>query len=291
MPRSLSTPLSNRLGISLPIVQGPMNGGSTPEMVAAVSNAGGLGSLAAVGLSADAMRTQVAAIRLQSTRSFNINLFVLDTPAPTGRQLARAIELLQPVRAELGLAPGKPLDRYCEGFRHQLDTLIELRVSVASFTFGLLDAQSVERLHQAGSLVVGTATNVAEALAWEANGADIICAQGAEAGGHRGTFLGHADDSMSRNRQRLYAPHGAAREARAGLSGSKRVDDGNQKSRRRGQSPRLHVALGGSGSRHGPAAPRRRSRCRACPAACGRNARRTRLMHLIGSTPQGLGWP
>ena len=116
MPRLLSTALSNRIGILLPIVQGPMNGGSTPEMVAAVSNAGGLGSLAAAGLNADALRSQVAGIRSKTTKPFNINLFVLDTPAPTDHELARAIELLQPVRAELGLAPGSAPEQFAKTF-------------------------------------------------------------------------------------------------------------------------------------------------------------------------------
>jgi len=196
MPHSLSTPLTRQIGVSLPIVQGPMNGGSTPQMVAAVSNAGGLGSLAAAGLDPAAIHAQVASIRAQTSKPFNVNLFVLDTPAPTRDELEHAIALLQPVRAELGLPPAQPLAKYCEDFRQQLDAVIELKVPLASFTFGLLDASSVDRLHQAGSLVIGTATSVAEARAWEANGADIICAQGAEAGGHRGTFLGHPDDSM-----------------------------------------------------------------------------------------------
>ncbi|KVM97072.1 NAD(P)H-dependent flavin oxidoreductase [Burkholderia stagnalis] len=196
MPRSLSTPLSQRLGIALPIVQGPMNGGSTPEMVVAVSNAGGLGSLAAASLSPEAIRAQVATIRAGTSKPFAINLFVLDTPTPTDDEISRALERLQPIRAELGLEQGQPLERYCENFREQLDALVELKVPVASFTFGLLDAPSVRRLHDAGSLVIGTATSVAEARAWEANGADIICAQGAEAGGHRGTFLGDLDASM-----------------------------------------------------------------------------------------------
>jgi nitronate monooxygenase len=173
-----------------------MNGGSTPEMVIGVSNAGGLGSLAAASLAPDAIRSQVASIRSRTSKPFAVNLFVLDVPTPTEEEVRYALDRLQPIRAELGLAPGKPLDVYCEDFRQQLDTLVELRVPVASFTFGLLDATSVQYLHEAGSLVIGTATNVAEALAWQANGADIICAQGAEAGGHRGTFLGHPDASM-----------------------------------------------------------------------------------------------
>ncbi|GAB7536800.1 NAD(P)H-dependent flavin oxidoreductase [Burkholderia sp. 3C] len=196
MPRSLSTALTRQLGIALPIVQGPMNGGSPPGMVVAVSNAGGLGSIGAAGFSPDALRQQIATIRAGTAKPFAVNLFVLDTPAPTEAAVQRALAQLQPFRDELGLAPMQPPARYSEDFREQLEALIELKVPVASFTFGLLDAASVERLHAAGSFVIGTATNVAEARAWEANGADAICAQGAEAGGHRGTFLGHPDASM-----------------------------------------------------------------------------------------------
>ncbi|WP_354566086.1 NAD(P)H-dependent flavin oxidoreductase [Herbaspirillum seropedicae] len=196
MPRSLSTPLTRKFGIDFPIVQGPMNGGSTPEMVAAVSNAGGIGALAAANFDVQTMRTKVNAIRSLTTQPFCVNLFVLETPAPTPGEIREALDRLQPIRAELGLPPAAAPERYCEEFREQLDALIALKAPVASFTFGLLDAASIERLHAAGSLVIGTATNVAEALAWQANGADAICAQGAEAGGHRGTFIGHPDASM-----------------------------------------------------------------------------------------------
>ena len=196
MPHSLSTALTQLLGIALPIIQGPMNGASTPEMVVAVSNAGGLGSLAAASLSPNAIRAQAATIRSRTSKPFSINLFVLDTPAPSEDEVRSALDRLQPIRADLGLPPGQPLERYCEDFGEQLEALIELKVPVASFTFGLLDALSVQRLHDAGSLVIGTATSVAEARAWEVSGADIICAQGAESGGHRGTFLGHPDASM-----------------------------------------------------------------------------------------------
>jgi nitronate monooxygenase len=78
----------------------------------------------------------------------------------------------------------------------RLETLIELRVPVAGFTFGLLSAADVERLHASGSYVVGTATHVAEGIAWRDVGADAIVAQGAEAGGHRGTFIGAFEDAL-----------------------------------------------------------------------------------------------
>lgn len=192
----LTTPLMRMLGITKPIVQGPMLGASTPDMAAAATNAGGLGSLAASALDAAGLRQAIADIRSRTPGAFNINLFVQDPPQPSAQELERAFALLNPIRHELGLPPAQPLTKYCEDFRSQLELLIELRVPVASFTFGLLDAASVERLHRAGSLVVGTASNVAEARAWEANGADAIVAQGAETGGHRGTFLGSYDDSM-----------------------------------------------------------------------------------------------
>jgi len=196
MPRSLSTSLSRKLGITLPIVQGPMNGGSTPEMVAAVSNAGAIGSLAAANFDVATIDSKVAAIRALTSRPFCVNLFVLETPAPATDHVRAALERLQPLREELGLAPGTVPERYCDEFREQLEVLVALKVPVISFTFGLLDAASIRRLHDAGSLVIGTATNVAEACAWEENGADAVCAQGAEAGGHRGTFIGPTEASM-----------------------------------------------------------------------------------------------
>jgi len=85
--------------------------------------------------------------------------------------------------------------RFCEDPREQFAALLQLAPPVVSFTFGLLDAHTVTQFKRAGSLVIGTATTVAEALAWEAVGADFICAQGAEAGAHRGTFLGGFEES------------------------------------------------------------------------------------------------
>ena len=196
MTNAYSNALLKKLDIRLPIVQGPMNGASTPAMAAAVSNAGGLGSLAVSLLGPEAIEKNVAALRGQTDRPFNINLFVLGEPKPGEDELKQAAALLAPIRSELGLPPAAPLGKYGENFRDQLEMLIQLKLPVASFTFGLLDAASIERLHAAGSLVIGTATNVAEAVAWERNGADVICAQGAEAGGHRGTFVGTFDESM-----------------------------------------------------------------------------------------------
>lgn len=187
---SLVNEFTRRLGLKLPIVQAPMAGASTPELAAAVSNAGALGSFAAAMLEPDDLREKLARIRALTHRAFNVNLFVLAPPTPSAAELQRGLELLRPFLAQLGAPAPEPPTRYAPDFRAQFEALIESAPPVASFTFGLLDEASVLRLQRAGSIVIGTATTVAEALAWERAGADFVCAQGIEAGGHRGTFLG-----------------------------------------------------------------------------------------------------
>ncbi|MBB2927208.1 NAD(P)H-dependent flavin oxidoreductase [Paraburkholderia silvatlantica] len=193
----LSTPFSRRFGLRLPLVQGPMAGGpTTPALVAAVSNAGGLGFLAGAALAPEKIASEVAAIRALTDKPFGVNLFVLDPANPGEATVRRALEAIDPVAAQFGLPPGVALARYAPDFRTQLDVVIALRVPVVSFTFGLLPQADVARLHAAGSFVMGTATHVAEALAWREAGADAIVAQGAEAGGHRGTFIGEAPHAL-----------------------------------------------------------------------------------------------
>lgn len=184
--------------IPQPIIQAPMAGGATtPELVAAVSNAGGMGSLAGVMLPPERLREEIQKIRTLTDRPFNVNLFVLK-PVPVAQaELEAAMERLQPIRAELGLPPGKVPAKFSEDFEAQLEVLLEEKPPVVSFHFDLLPAPQVERLHQAGCKVIGTATNVAEAIAWQEAGADYITAQGAEAGGHRGTFIGPFEHAMT----------------------------------------------------------------------------------------------
>jgi nitronate monooxygenase len=193
----MKTPLCERLGITYPIIQAPMASVTTQQLVAAVSNAGGLGSLGALLLAPQDIIEQTAAIRALTPKPFNMNLFALEPARVDERQIARVLELLAPVHAELGLPPPRAPGEYGHSLRDQLEALIEAKPPVASFHLGLVDAPSVARLQRAGSFVIGTATNVAEAKAWAANGADAICAQGSEAGGHRGTFIGDVHASMT----------------------------------------------------------------------------------------------
>lgn len=190
-----NTDFCRQLGIIHPIVQGPMNGASSPELVAAVSNAGGLGSFAAALLSPAAIIEGVEKIRALTSQPFSVNLFILETPKPDPAGIAQAHTLLAPFRSALDLGPASTPDKFCEDFPSQLAALLHAAPPVVSFTFGILEQAMVARFHDAGCKVIGTATTVAEALAWEQAGADFICAQGAEAGGHRGTFMGDIEQS------------------------------------------------------------------------------------------------
>jgi nitronate monooxygenase len=180
----------------LPVVQGPMAGGScTPELIAAVSNAGGLGSFPGSFLAPEAIREQVGRIRALTDRPFQMNFFVQGIPAPSADEVSRGIELLRPVWESLGWSELPAPAQWCQDFGAQFETLLELRPAAASFTFDILRADQVERLHAAGILVIGTVTTVEEALAWQAIGADAVVASGVEAGGHRGTFIGRQEDA------------------------------------------------------------------------------------------------
>jgi nitronate monooxygenase len=193
---SFPTRFSSAVGIDYPIIQAPMAGGATtPEVVAAVSNAGALGSFAAAILPPAAIVEGVARIRALTNKPFNVNLFVLETPRPSELELAEALERLAPFREELGLGPGTVPEKFCEDNRAQIEALLKLEPPVVSFAFALPDAETVAAFKRAGSLVIGTVTNVAEAKALEAVGADFVCAQGYEAGGHRGTFIGDVENS------------------------------------------------------------------------------------------------
>ena len=192
-----ATSITRALRMRLPVIQAPMaSGATTPELVAAVSNAGGLGSFAGAVLAPKAIAEGVARIRALTDRPFCVNLFVLEAPDVRSVDLAVALARLAPFHAELGLPPPVAPARFCEDPQAQFEALVEAAPALASFTFGVHSAQAIERLHARGSKVAGSATNVAEALAWEAAGADFICAQGMEAGGHRGTFIGAYEASL-----------------------------------------------------------------------------------------------
>jgi len=189
-------PLLQRLDLAFPIIQGPMAGVDTPQLAAAVSQAGGLGMLGCGMRSPKAMEEAAAEVRAMTDKPFGMNLFVQPMPMPDATTVQTALERLAPLYGELAVPlPAVPA-QWCEDFAVQLEVVMQQRPAVASFTFGILQEAEVERLHAVGCLVIGTATTVAEALAWQEVGADAVCASGMEAGGHRGTFLGDFAASM-----------------------------------------------------------------------------------------------
>ena len=173
-----------------PVVQAPMAGGqSTPELAAAVSGAGGLGFLAAGYKPPELVRSQIAAVRALTSAPFGVNVFV---PSPPGavddRALEAYLERLAGEARRYGAGVGVPAVGD-DAWADKLALVAEERVAVVSFTFGCPPADVVAGLHAAGAAVWGTVTEVAEARAAAAAGADALVVQGVEAGGHRASFV------------------------------------------------------------------------------------------------------
>ena len=191
------TVLTERLGIRYPIIQAPMAGGpGTPQLVAAVSNAGGLGTLAGASLHPESLRQAIAHVRTLTDQPFAVNLAVAIPAKTDPTHIARAAELLAPYRAELGLPPNPPMAAEPPAFEEQLDVLLQEHVAALSFTFGAPDNVYLDLLRDAGIFTLGTATHVLEAIVLEESGIECIIAQGAEAGGHRATFVGHPEQGL-----------------------------------------------------------------------------------------------
>jgi nitronate monooxygenase len=190
--------LQSLLGIELPIIQAPMAGVQGSALAVAVSEAGGLGSLPCALLGPEAMRAELAAIRKQTVRPYNVNFFCHTLPAPDAGREAAWLAALAPYYKELGLDPGPAAQgggRASFG-REAADVLDEFRPAVVSFHFGLPSPELLARVRVWGAKVLSSATTVEEARWLEARGVDAIIAQGLEAGGHRGMFLSEDLDNQ-----------------------------------------------------------------------------------------------
>jgi nitronate monooxygenase len=191
------TSLLDLLEIDCPIIQAPMAGVSTPEMAAAVSNAGALGSLGVGATNAAGARDMIARFRDRSTRSLNVNVFC-HAPARADRpREQRWIDRLRPEFARFDADPPTGLREIYRSFvedDEMLATLIAERPKVVSFHFGLPSRERIEALRRAGIVLLASATNLEEARTLVDAGVDAIVAQGYEAGGHRGMFDPAAED-------------------------------------------------------------------------------------------------
>jgi nitronate monooxygenase len=189
--------LMERLRLSHPIIQAPMaGGGDTPALVSAVSGCGALGCIGATYLSPAQIAKTAHAVRTRTSRPFGINLFAPLPPPTMVPDEALAVERVTPYYAELGLPPPEPPTVQRLPFDEQIAVALESGASVFSFTFALLPPEAITAVKTRGMFVMGTATTVEEALALKAAGVDAIVAQGSEAGGHRGTFIGEFERAM-----------------------------------------------------------------------------------------------
>jgi nitronate monooxygenase len=183
--------LQQLLGIGLPIIQAPMAGVQGSALAVAVSNAGGLGSLPCAMLSLDAMRNELAAIKTQTGKPFNVNFFCHVPPTPSAEREVAWRATLAPYYKEYGIDVDTiPVGPERAPFSSQAaDVLNEFKPSVVSFHFGLPSAELLARVRAWGSKILSSATTIEEARWLEAHEVDAIIAQGLEAGGHRGMFL------------------------------------------------------------------------------------------------------
>ncbi|MBB4892506.1 nitronate monooxygenase [Streptomyces olivoverticillatus] len=179
----------------LPIVQAPMAGGpSTPALAAAVSEAGGLGFLAAGYKTPEAMRAEIAELRTLTSRPFGVNLFMPQPPPADPAAVAAYADRLAAEATRYGAPFGDPDQGADDAYDAKLALLLDDPVPVVSFTFGCPSRTAVDALAAVGTLTVVTVTSAAEALAAQEAGADAVCVQGIEAGGHQGT---HHDDPQA----------------------------------------------------------------------------------------------
>jgi nitronate monooxygenase len=188
--------LVQRLNLGVPIIQAPMaGGGDTPALVAAVSNAGGLGSIGAAYSTAAQIHELSRAVRSQTTRPFAINLFAPVASDDPGGRVDAALVQLAPYYDELGVDLPRQLPPPAWTFDEQFSAALESGAAVFSFTFGLLPPNALQAA-KARMFVMGTATTVAEAVALARSGVDAVIAQGSEAGSHRASFAVPFEQAM-----------------------------------------------------------------------------------------------
>lgn len=198
-----STPLTRMLGIDLPIVLGPMGGASSTELVATVSQAGGLGSYGAYGLSGERILEVARDIRERTDRPFALNVWIPhddgDDYLPDEEEFARHLAPLIGWFEELGVPlPTRP-NRLLPSHHEQVEAVLEAGPAAFSFVFGAPAPEILDRARGLGIATMGTASTVEEAVFLENAGVDVVVASGLEAGGHRVAFLKPAEESLVGN--------------------------------------------------------------------------------------------
>lgn len=191
--------VTKMLRIKHPIIQAPMAGGiTTSELVTSVSINGGLGMIGAGYLNADQLRNEIKMVK-NKTENFGVNLFVPTEFNVPKAEIDKTKEILRPMKEWLEAEEGKDLPTAksaMQTFKEQVQVVIEEKVPVCSFVFGMPDQDVINRLKKERIIVMGTATTVKEAIEIETNGMDVVIVQGSEAGGHRSTFRKDSENGL-----------------------------------------------------------------------------------------------
>lgn len=194
--------ITDLLGIEYPIMQGPFGGGlSTVKLTTTISRLGGLGGFGAYTLSPQEIYDIHQEITSKTDKPYNLNLWVNDHDVideeHTKKQYEKASEIFKPYfdLADTEIPPLPP--SFESRFQNQLQVIFDIQPKVFSFMFGLLDVNIIEELHKQGTVVLGNATTLDEAVALENIGVDIIVASGFESGGHRPSFLDQSELSTT----------------------------------------------------------------------------------------------
>ena len=193
--------LTSRVGLQYPIIQGPLGALSSQRLTASVSNYGGLGSFGAHGLKPEAIRKVIREIKALTTKPFAMNLWISmeDDGALTSTEEAFHRSLAPLAKHIESVGGAKPTYRPYEPirFEDQVQVLLDEGIPVFSFICGIPSKQILDEFRRKGTVLIGTATTVDEAIALEQAGVDVIAASGFEAGGHRGSFLHPPEDSLT----------------------------------------------------------------------------------------------
>jgi nitronate monooxygenase len=202
-PKTLLTRLFN---IQYPLIQAPMSPLTTPELVANVSNAGGMGTIAAARMTGEQLKHEINQVRALTDKPFGVNLFI---PPPkteissedinsVRRQLKQLLidKKLINCNIDIDALPVKPSK---DLFPEQIEVILNEKTSALSFTFGYLSDDIINKCKQLGIRLIGTATTAKEAVLLKETGCDAICLQGSEAGGHRGSFLTNDTETIEQS--------------------------------------------------------------------------------------------
>jgi nitronate monooxygenase len=197
----LTNKLTKILNIEFPIIQAPMAGGVTKsELVAAVSNFGGLGMIGAGYLNPKQLLEQVKEIKQLTQKQFGVNLFVPNEFQVSEEEIIAAKNVLEPINKYLNIGESNlnvpDSKQFIETYQEQIKIVISEKIPICSFTFGVPSKDVIEELKRNNIIVIGTATTVNEAIEIENLGMDMVVVQGSEAGGHRGNFMGNDQGSL-----------------------------------------------------------------------------------------------